>query len=144
MTKIKNVGDIMSPTADYVASSTSLRDAARKMKQLNCGFLPISDASGNCFEGVITDRDIVVRAIAETMDPGSTTVGEIKTDRVLQCFRTDSLETAARIMAREQVYRLLVLEDENDKRLCGVISLNDIVRHDEHAIAMATAREIAD
>jgi CBS domain-containing protein len=139
----KNVGDIMTPSAEYISASTSLRDAARKMRDLQCGFLPISDAAGNKFEGVITDRDIVLRGVADALDPESTPVAEIETDHVLHCFRTDSLERAAKIMNDEQVYRLVVLESEDDRRLCGVISLNDLVRHDERAIVMAVAKGIA-
>ena len=137
----KNVGDIMTASAEYISASTSLRDAARKMKQLRCGFLPISYPNGNKFEGVITDR--VLRGVAEAMDPESTPVAEIETDRVFYCFRTDSLEQAAKSMHDQQVYRLVVLEGEDDKRLCGVITLNDLVRHDERAIAIAAAGGIA-
>ena len=139
----KNVGDVMTPSAEYISASTSLRDAARKMKELHCGFLPISDPAGEKFEGVITDRDIVLRGVAEAMDPESTPVAEIETEQVLYCFRTDSLEQAAKNMHDQQVYRLVVLEGEDDKRLCGVITLNDLVRHNEGAIAVAAAVGIA-
>jgi CBS domain-containing protein len=142
-TKQKTVGDIMSPAAEYVASSVSLRDAAKKMKELHCGFLPISNSAGDRLEGVITDRDIVLRAVAEGKDPESTTVGEVETERVLYCFRTDSLESAAKSMHDQQVYRLVVLEDEDNKKLCGIVTLNDIVRNDERAIAIAVAEGVA-
>jgi len=141
--KPKTVGDIMSPSVEYIPGATTLRDAAKKMKELHCGFLPISDSEEKKLEGVITDRDIVLRAVAEAMDPESTPVSDVESNRVLYCFRSDSLEDAAKSMNNQQVYRLIVLEDENDKRLCGVVTLNDIVRHDERAIAMAAAKGIA-
>lgn len=139
----KNIGDIMTPSVEHVPGSMSLRDAAKKMKELHCGFLPISNSNGDRLEGVITDRDIVLRAVAEGLDPEATTVGEIETGQVLYCFRTDSLENAAKSMHDQRFYRLVVLEDSSDKRLCEVVSLNDIVRHDERTIAIAVAEGIA-
>jgi CBS domain-containing protein len=133
----------MSPSAEYIPGKTSLRDAARKMKQLQCGFLPISDSEQGRLLGVITDRDIVLRAVSEAMNAEETPVEDIQSDRVLYCFKTDSLEQAAKSMHDQQVYRLVVLDNESDKRLCGIVSLNDIVRHDEGAIAMEAARGIA-
>ncbi len=142
-TQAKSVGDIMSPSAAYIAGTTSLSDAAKKMKELHCGFLPISDPEGDHLEGVITDRDIVLRGVAESMDPASTPVEAIESDQVLYCFRTDTLEQAAKSMRDQQVYRLVVLEGKDDKRMCGIVTLNDIVRHDEGALAAQAASGIA-
>ena len=142
-TQRKNVGDVMTPSAEFIPGSASLREAAIKMKSLRCGFLPISDSAGDRLQGVITDRDIVLRAIAEGMDAETTAVEDVATESVLYCFRSDSLEQAARSMHQQQVYRLVVLEEDGNKQMCGIVTLNDIVRHDERAIAMAAVQGIA-
>lgn len=143
MLSTKNVGDVMSPSVEYISGKTSIRDTAKKMKELHCGFLPISDSSGERLQGVITDRDIVLCAIAEGMDPDSTTAEEIESGKVLYCFKTDSLEQAVKSMHDQQIYRLVVLDSESDKKLCGVITLNDIVRKDEGALAITAMEGIA-
>lgn len=124
------VQHIMSSNVHYIPSSTTLSEAATMMLEIDTGFLPIGDPDKDKLQGVITDRDIVVRAIAVGKDPRQTTVSEVKTDKVLYCYQEDSVEKAAEHMRNQQVYRLIVLDGADSKRLCGVISLGDIVRHD--------------
>jgi CBS domain-containing protein len=83
--------------------------AARKTRDLDCGFLPVADPREEKLSGVITDRDITLRAVADGRDPAKTTVGDIQSDRVLYCFRNDDVTDAARSMQKQQVYRLVVL-----------------------------------
>lgn len=137
------VRDIMTDNVDYLAPTASLRDAAREMASRDCGFLPISDDQGQKLAGVITDRDITIRAVAEGKDPESTRVSEALTNKVLYCFADDSLEDAADNMREQAVYRLIVLDNAQGKQLCGVISLGDIVRHDHASLASKTALGIA-
>lgn len=138
-----SVKQVMSKDATFVAGDTSIRDAARKMNELNCGFLPIGDKSRDKLLGVVTDRDIALRGVAEGKDPEKTTVDDVKSDGVLYCFQDDPIEKAARSMHDQQIYRLVVLDDKDSKRFCGVISLNDIVRHREQATATRAAEGIA-
>ncbi len=142
-TQAKSVADVMSRDIEFVYCGTSLADAAEKMQELDCGFLPISDTQGNKLIGVVTDRDIVLRAVAAGKDPRNTTVDDVTGDRVLYCFGDDPVERAASSMQEQQVYRLVVLDHPDTKKLCGIISLNDIVRHDEKTLAMAAAQGIA-
>lgn len=123
-----NISQIMSTNTQYLSSSATIADAARRMLELDCGFLPIADDAEERLQGVVTDRDIVVRGIAKGLDPKSTSVDEVRSNRVLYCYRDDELETAARSMLEQQVSRLVVLTDPQSKRLCGVVSLGDITR----------------
>jgi CBS domain-containing protein len=113
------------------------------MDILDCGFLPISDPLGAKLLGVITDRDIAIRGVGAGLDPRETTVDRLKSDKVVYCFRNDAVERAARLMYDQQIYRLAVLESSDNKRLCGVISLNDIVRHDDHGVGARVAEGIS-
>jgi CBS domain-containing protein len=129
------VREAMTGHVEYIPSSTTLKQAAEKMRELDCGFLPLGDAPDGKLLGVITDRDIVIRGIAKGLDPVSTTVDRIKSEKVLYCFKDDKLADAAHSMHDKQVYRLVVLNNKQEKKLCGVISLGDITRHHEVALA---------
>ena len=80
------VQDAMTKNATYIPAAMTLDDAARKMRELNSGFLPIADANEKKLQGVVTDRDIVLRAVAEGLDPARTSVEEVKSDAVLFCY----------------------------------------------------------
>jgi predicted transcriptional regulator len=80
--------------------------------------------------------------VADGRDPAKTTVEEIKSDNVLYCFKDDDVQQAAERMRQKQVYRLVVLDSRENKKLCGVISLGDIMRHDQPELAARTARGI--
>jgi|SRR5690606_3028890 len=136
------VQDVMSRSIEYISSHATLADAAVRMRDSDTGFLPIGDSDKDKLQGVITDRDIVVRAIAQGMDPNTTPVKDFKTDKVLYCYQDDSLEAAADSMREQQVYRLVVLDDRDSKRMCGVVSLGDVVRHDHEHLGGETARGI--
>jgi CBS domain-containing protein len=96
--------------------------AALRMKSLDIGLLPVCD--GSRLIGVLTDRDIVLRGVAEGRDPATTTVKEIMTAKVVYCFTTDSVRGAADLMEERQVRRLPVLD--KDRQLVGIVSLGDI------------------
>jgi len=137
------VREAMTENVAYIHSSTTLEQAAMKMQELDTGFLPIGDSPDGKLKGVVTDRDLALRAIGDNLDPATSTVDEIKTERVLYCFAGDDLESAAQSMQDQQVYRLIVLDDEENKHLAGIISLGDIVRHGQQDLAARTAQGIA-
>lgn len=139
----KTVKNVMSTDVQYIASDSTLDQAASKMRDLDCGFLPIGDSPNGTLQGVITDRDIVIRGLAEGVNSSEATVGSVKSDRVLYCFQDDDIERAADSMRDQQVYRLVVLDSQDSKKICGVITLNDIVRHQESQIASSAAQGIA-
>lgn len=120
------VHDIMSRKVELTNPSTTIRDVARKMRADSIGALPVGE--NDRLVGMVTDRDIVVRAVAEERLPGSTSVREVMSEKVCYCFEDDEIEEAARIMAEHQVKRLPVLSRE--KRLVGIVALSDLGRAD--------------
>jgi CBS domain-containing protein len=117
------VFEAMTPDVVRVAPEVTLMDAARAMKDLDIGPLPVCD--GDRLLGMITDRDITVRATAEGRDPRSTSVSDVMTTDVVCCHEADDIRTAATLMQQMQLRRLLVVND--DGRLVGIVSLGDIV-----------------
>lgn len=137
------VKEIMSEETCYIEPTTTVKEAAQKMREKNCGFLAIGKESDGKLSGVITDRDITIRSVAENHDASATTVEDVKTSKVLYCFEENSVEDAAQSMHDNQVYRLIVLNNENEKRLRGVVTLGDIVRHDKTRVAEKAAKGIS-
>jgi CBS domain-containing protein len=119
----KTVKDAMSSTPRTIAPSTSIQDAARSMRDEDVGSLPIVESEK--LIGILTDRDIVVRAVAE--GPVAATAGEIASREIVTVDPQQPLAEAARLMAEHQVRRLPVTEE--DGRLVGVIAQADIARH---------------
>jgi len=118
--KVKN---IMSREVDTVAPETILRDAAERMNTLDVGVLPV--CVNDRLVGVLTDRDITVRATADGLDPFATQVGDIMSkDDLIICFEDQDVEEAAQMMRDKQVRRLPVLSQ--DRRLVGIVSLGDL------------------
>jgi CBS domain-containing protein len=116
------VKDVMTRGVECVSPDATLQEAARKMRDLDVGPLPVCD--NDRLAGMLTDRDIVVRAVAEGRDPRSAKVREAMTEGIDYCFEDDDLEQAARLMRQRQVRRLVVLN--RDKRLVGIVSLGDL------------------
>ncbi|HYM80620.1 MAG TPA: CBS domain-containing protein [Candidatus Limnocylindria bacterium] len=112
----------MTGDVECLAPDSTLQEAARKMKDLDVGSLPICDRDR--LSGVLTDRDIVIRSVAAGQDPKSTQVRNVMTPEVIYCFEDQGVEDAARIMEEKQVRRLMVLNRE--KRLVGIVSLADL------------------
>lgn len=120
----RSVRDGMTSNPRTVEPSTPLIEAAQVMRDADVGPVPIVE--GDRLAGMLTDRDIVVRAIAEGKDPQSTTVGEIASRDLVTIDPDQSLDEAARLMARHQVRRLPVVEE--DGRLVGMIAQADIAQ----------------
>lgn len=121
------VRDIMSQPVAIVKSDQNLMEAARIMKENDIGALPVHD-DGRAV-GIMTDRDIIVRALAEGKDPASARVGETMSKGIVTCLRDESVEDAAVTMEKAKVRRLLVLDDDNS--VCGIVSLGDIAVSEE-------------
>ena len=120
------IAEVMTRDVRVIDPDRSVRDAARTMDEMNVGVLPVCD--GRRLVGMITDRDIAVRGIAQGKGP-DTPVREVMTDDVKYCFEDDDTDDVARNMADIQVRRLPVLT--RDKRLVGIISLGDLAVTDE-------------
>jgi CBS domain-containing protein len=127
------VQEIMTRGAEVIDPNTTIRDAARKMRADNIGALPVGE--NDRLIGMVTDRDIVVRAVAEERSAGNTTVRQVMSERIYYCFEDDDLDDAAETMAEHQVRRLPVLN--RDKRLVGMVALADLGRADPDAAMTA-------
>jgi CBS domain-containing protein len=116
------VKEVMSRGVECVSPDATLQEAARKMKDLDVGPLPICD--NDRLAGMVTDRDITVRAVAEGKDPRNTRVRDVMTPGINYCFEDDDVAHAAQQMKDKQIRRLVVLN--RDKRLVGIVSLGDL------------------
>ena len=123
--KLMKVSEVMTRDVRLIEPTQSIRDAARLMAELDTGILPVRE--GDRLVGMITDRDITVRAVAQGRGP-DTPVREVMTDDVKYCYEDDDTNDVARNMADIQVRRLPVLT--RDKRLVGIISLGDMAMSD--------------
>lgn len=121
-----NVSECMTTSVRVCAPDDTIQEAARTMKNIDAGFLPVGE--NDRLVGMITDRDVAVRAIADGMGP-ETPVREVMTREVCYCFEDEDLDDVAAQMSDLQVRRLPVLN--RDKRLVGVISLGDISHADD-------------
>src|SRR5437868_13879368 len=110
------IKDIMTRHVECVSPENTVQDAARKMRDLDVGPLPVCD--NDRLAGLLTDRDITVRATAEGKIPARTKVRDVMTPEVVYCFEDDDVAEAARLMDEKQIRRLLVLN--RDKRLVGI------------------------
>jgi CBS domain-containing protein len=117
--------DVMTDNPETVTADTPLMEAARKMRELDVGIIPVVEGENSRrLKGVITDRDITVRAVAEGKDASSTTVGDVMTAGVQTCNKNDSLRDVMRVMESEQVRRVPITDREG--RLVGIIAQADV------------------
>src|SRR5262245_34679744 len=116
------VNEVMTKNVQCVSPDATLQEAAAKMKSLNIGPLPVCD--NDRLVGLLTDRDITVRATAEGEDPTVIRVRDVMTPEVVYCFEDQLVSDAARMMQDWKVRRLVVLN--HDKRLVGIVSLGDL------------------
>lgn len=114
--------DIMTTDVEVISPDASLKDCAKKMKQLNVGAIPICD--GERLLGMITDRDLVIRALAEDRNIEELRAKDVVSSPIVYCFEDEDVESASRIMEVKQIRRLVVLNRE--KRLVGIVSLGDV------------------
>jgi CBS domain-containing protein len=117
--------DIMTAGADCAGVGDTLVQTARKMRDLEVGALPIC-GEDNRLAGMITDRDIVVRGIAEGRDPNTTTVGEFAEDKPITIGADDTVDEALATMSKHGVRRLPVIDGHD---LVGVVSQADVARN---------------
>jgi CBS domain-containing protein len=114
--------EVMTRDVQVIHPNASLEEAASRMDELNVGPLPVCD--GRRLVGMLTDRDIVVRATSIGSDPKSTRVRDVMSAGVVYCFEDEDVRVAARRMEQEQIRRLLILD--RDKNLVGIVSLGDL------------------
>lgn len=133
------VCDCMSRDVQVASPNQSIRDAAKMMARLDAGVLPVGD--NDRLVGVITDRDIAIRAVAEGKSP-TTKVGDVMSHEVLYCFDDQDLEDIAQNMAEMKIRRMPVVN--RDKRLVGIISLGDLARSEDARTTGQAVSEISE
>lgn len=118
------IKEIMTSDVEIVRPGDSLQTAAQKMRERDVGFLPVFD--GDELIGVVTDRDLAVRAMADGANPREVLGRDLLTSPAIYCFDDQDLEDAARLMHLNRIRRLVILR-RKDARLAGVVSLGDLV-----------------
>jgi CBS domain-containing protein len=129
----KTARDIMSPDCTCIEEDATVLDAAGRLAELDVGSLPIC-GSDNRLKGMITDRDIVVKVLAEGKDPAATKVGELGQGdgQTVTIGADDSIEEALRTMSEHRVRRLPVIDGTE---LVGIVAQADIARnYDEEKV----------
>jgi len=119
---MKKARDIMTPNPECIGEKETMIDAAKKMLRLNAGALPIC-GEDNRLKGMLTDRDIVVKVLAEGKDPAKTTAGELEQGKPVTIGADDSIDEALRTMIDHKVRRLPVIDGHD---LVGIVSQADI------------------
>jgi CBS domain-containing protein len=128
------VKDMMHKGVQWVSPDTPVAKLAKRMKQHNVGALPVGE--NDRLIGMVTDRDIAIRALADGKDVAKLTARDVMTKGIIWCRDDSSAADAARLMESKQVRRLPVI-DEN-MRMVGMLSLGDI----SHAASQRTAAEV--
>jgi CBS domain-containing protein len=121
----KKARDIMTPDAQCVGENDTVLDAAKRLAELGVGAMPICGEDDR-LKGMLTDRDIVVKVLAQGKDPGSTTAGELGEGKPVTIGADDSATEALRTMAEHQVRRLPVIDGHD---LIGMVSQADVARN---------------
>jgi CBS domain-containing protein len=133
------VSKAMSSDVKIANPNQSIRDAGHMMAQIDAGVLPVGE--NDRLVGMITDRDIAIRAVAAGKGP-DTPISEIMSREVKYCFEDDDLADVAQTMADLKVRRLPVLN--HDKRLVGIVSLGDVALTDGASNAGSALRDISE
>jgi CBS domain-containing protein len=127
------VKEVMTGNVECVRPDESIAAVAARMRDLDVGAMPV--CNNDRLEGMVTDRDIAVRAVAEGKDPKTCQVRDAMTQDVVYCFEDQETDEAAQLMSDRQIHRLPILNRQ--KRLVGVLSVGDIARKESDAAAQA-------
>jgi CBS domain-containing protein len=133
------VSDAMSRDVQVASPTQSIRNAAKIMAKIDAGVLPVGE--NDRLIGIITDRDITIRAVAEGKAP-TTKVRDIMSEEVLYCFEDQDLDEVARNMSIMKIRRMPVVN--RDKRLVGIISLGDLARNEDADTTGHTVSDISE
>lgn len=133
------INEIMSRDVQVARPQDTIQDVARRMKEIDSGAIPVCD--GQRLQGMITDRDIVIRAVSEGRS-FQTPVTDVMTTDVEYCYEDDDIGAAADKMAELQVRRLAVLD--RDQRLVGIVSLGDIAQQGKDKTTGQALEEISE
>lgn len=134
------IEQIMTRNVEIISPETTLREAAQKMRDLDVGSLPVCD--GERLKGMLTDRDITIRATAEGRNPDSTQAIDVMTAAIFYCYEDQDVAEAAQVMEKKQIRRLPIVD--RNKKLVGIVSLGDLaVNTDKERLAGEALTEIS-
>lgn len=136
----QRIREIMTSNPSTIGPDKTVVDAARVMKQEDAGVVPVTE--NGRLTGMVTDRDIAIRVVAEGKDPKSTTVQEVASKNLVTLDPEQDLDEALRLMAQHQVRRLPVVEE--DGRLVGVVAQADVARHGDDTKTGQVVQEISE
>jgi CBS domain-containing protein len=128
--------DVMTPEAEWIAPDLSLVEVGRIMRDKCIGCLPVGE--NDRLIGIITDRDLACRAIADGVDPNTTQARQAMTQGITWCFEDQSLDDIARMMEQKQIHHLPVLNSQ--KRMVGIVSLSDLALRGTFGVADGVSR----
>lgn len=131
------VREVMSRGVECTRPEATIQEVARRMRDLNVGTMPVSDDNERLL-GMVTDRDIAIRAIADGKAP-TTPVREAMTANVICCSTEDDVKDAAGLMKKHQIRRLIVLDE--GQRMAGIVSLGDLAVETRGAKIVSDALE---
>ncbi len=137
---MKTVRDIMTSEAHCIEPDTPLVEVAKLMGDLDVGSFPVCDHDR--LTGMITDRDITVRAVGRGADPQKATVREAMTQEIVYIFEDQDVEEAARLFEAKKIRRLPVLNRE--KRLVGIVSLGDLAVNAGTSLGGEVLKEVSE
>ena len=119
---MKQLKEVMTQDIQVIHPNASLKEVAIKMKELNCGAMPVCE--NDKLLGMVTDRDIVIRTLADNRDPNTTYAKEVMSSPIIYFFEDQEIDEAARLMEVKKIRRLVILNRK--KRLVGIVSLGDL------------------
>ena len=123
MHQFKNIREVMTDDVITLKPEHTILEAAKLMLDLNVGVIPVC-VQNNHLQGMITDRDIVVRAVSKGMNVHTTKIADIMSPKVIAIWERNTVNEAIELMAQHQIRRLPVINDDN--RMIGIVSLGDL------------------
>lgn len=133
------VKDVMHTGVTWVDPGMAVADVAKRMRDEDIGAIPVGE--NDKLVGMVTDRDIAVRAVATGKDPKATKVRDVMTKGIVYCREDDTLENAAKVMEEKHIRRLPVINKQ--KRMVGMLSLGDIAKQGSPKIVSEIMREVS-
>ena len=133
------LSQILTRNVETIRPDTTAREAAQRMRSMDVGSLPVCD--GRTLLGMVTDRDLAIRVLADGRDPNATPVSDAMTPDVAYAFEDDDVRRAADIMKERQIRRLPVLDRE--KHLVGIVALGDIATAGTDQLSGDTLEQIS-
>lgn len=133
------VREAMTQHAEWIVPETSLAEVAQKMRDKGIGCLPVG--TNDRMVGMITDRDLACRAVADGLNPTTATAKQVMTKGVIWCFDDDDIEGAIRRMEEKKIHHMPVINHQ--KRLIGILSLSDLALRGPQELARNVSRLVS-